>query len=123
MSKERTKGTLGENGWVNFLISNGFPHAERRALHGINDKGDVTGTIGLAWEIKNHKKYAIGAWLRELAIEKKNAKADHAFLIVKPNGVGVENAGKWWAIMYGEDLVNLVREAGYGDRLPVQVEP
>lgn len=117
MSAERAKGTLGENGLVDYLVDHGFPHAERRALHGINDKGDVTGTIGLAWEVKNVRKYNIPGWLRETAIETENAKADYGFLIVKPNGIGAKNVDKWWAILTVADLVKLVREAGYGDPL------
>lgn len=107
---------MAETALVKFLTSHGFPYAERRALHGTEDKGDITGTVGLAWEVKNHKTYAIGAWLRELAVEKLNAKADHGFLIIKPNRIGVDSVGDWWAVMPVADLVDLVRDAGYGDK-------
>jgi hypothetical protein len=53
--------------------------------------------------------------LSETAEETKNAKADFGILAVKPNGVGLSNAGKWWAIMTIEDVVKLLRDAGYGD--------
>ena len=115
MSRNRAKGTLAETALVKYLESHGFPHAERRALHGTEDKGDITGTVGLAWEVKNHKEYNIPGWIREIAIEKKNAKADFGILVVKPNRVGVDAVNQWWAVLTIEDVVALLRDAGYGD--------
>jgi Holliday junction resolvase len=115
MSKAKQKGTLAETALVKFLQSAGFPGAERRALAGVNDLGDITGTPCLAWEVKNHKTYHIPAWLKETKVEQDNAEADFGILVVKPNGVGLD-AGKWWAIMSVEDITNLLREAGYGDK-------
>jgi len=97
-------------------MENGFPFAERRALTGAVDLGDITGTPALAWEVKNHKTYKIPAWLKETELETKNAKADFGVLVVKPNGVGVTNTANWWAIMSLEQITNLLREAGYGTR-------
>ena len=116
MSKAKAKGTSAETAVVNFLIDNGFPYAERRALNGSLDLGDITGTPALAWEVKNHKTYKIPAWLKETELETKNAKADFGVLVVKPNGVGVTNTANWWAIMSLEQITNLLREAGYGTR-------
>jgi 3D (Asp-Asp-Asp) domain-containing protein len=76
MSKAKAKGTSVETAVVKFLIDNGFPYAERRALNGALDLGDITGTPALAWEVKNHKTYKIPAWLKETELETKNAKAD-----------------------------------------------
>ena len=45
-------GTAAETAVVRFLRDNGFPLAERRALHGSTDRGDITGTPGLVWEVK-----------------------------------------------------------------------
>ena len=45
-------GTAAESAVVKVLREHGFPHAERRALHGSIDLGDITGTPGLAWEVK-----------------------------------------------------------------------
>ena len=116
MSKAKAKGTSAETAVVKYLIDNGFPHAERRALTGAVDLGDITGTPCLAWEVKNHKTYKIPAWLKETELETKNARADFGVLIVKPNGVGVTNTANWWAIMSLEQITNLLREAGYGTR-------
>lgn len=117
MSKSRAKGTMAESAVVRFLRENGYPHAERRALSGINDKGDIAGIVGVVVEVKNHAKYKIPEWLREVEVEVANAKADHGFLIVKPNGVGEKRVGEWWAVLPLEGIVRLLREAGYGDPL------
>ena len=115
MSRAKAKGPAAESALVRFLSGQGFPNAERRALTGQFDQGDVTGTPCLAWEVKNHKTYHFPAWLKETETERINAKADFGILVVKPNGVGLTNAGQWWAVMSVADIVNLLRDAGYGD--------
>ena len=115
MSRAKAKGTAAESALVRFLSGQGFPNAERRALTGQFDQGDVTGTPCLAWEVKNHKTYHFPAWLKETETERINAEADFGILVVKPNGVGLANAGQWWAVMSVADIVNLLRDAGYGD--------
>ena len=117
MSKSKQKGTLAETAFVNFLKVNGFPGAERRALAGELDKGDITGTPALTFEVKNHKSYSIPAWLKESQAEKVNAGADYCPLIVKPVGIGVSSVNNWWAILTVEEMIHLLREAGYGDSL------
>lgn len=116
MSRARQKGTSAETALVRYLQLNGFPHAERRALHGIADKGDVTGTPGLAWEVKNHKAYNIAGWLKETEIERANALAEYGVLVVKPNRVGLDSVQDWWAILTVADLVELLNFAGFGSR-------
>lgn len=115
MSKAKQKGTAAESALVKYLAVNGFPNAERRALTGEFDQGDITGTPALAWEVKNHKTYKFPEWLGEIRTETINAKADYGILVVKPNGVGFTNQGQWWAVMPVEEMVQLLRDAGYGD--------
>lgn len=118
MSKSKAKGTAAETALVKYLQGHGFAGAERRALGGGafgEDLGDVTGTPCLTWEVKNHRKYSISAWVKESAIEKANAKADHCPLIIKPVGVGLDSVDQWWAILPVGEFVSLLRDAGYGD--------
>lgn len=114
MSRSKQKGTSAETALVRFLQGQGFPYAERRALASANDLGDVVGTIGLCWEVKNHKSYKIPAWLDETKVETENSKSDFGILVVKPNGIGLGSVGKWWAIMDVESMTRLLRDAGYG---------
>jgi len=112
MSKNRQKGTAFETQVVEALKANGFPYAERRALHGTADKGDITGTGPLVWECKNHKELKLSEWLTETEQERLNAVADHGILVVKRRGKG--DALKSYAVMELGQLINLLREAGYG---------
>jgi len=120
MSKAKQKGTAAESAVVRFLQGQGFPLAERRALGGGSsgeDLGDITGIPMLCMEVKNHATYKIPAWIKETEIERQNAKADYGLLIVKPNGVGLspDKVGQWWGIMPMWEMMNLIRDAGYGD--------
>ena len=117
MSRNKAKGTSAETAVVNYLNEHGFAAAERRALAGAFDKGDIAGIRAVCIEVKAAKTYSIPAWLRETFIEKKNAKAEVAFLVVKPVGVGAKNAGNFWAIMTLEEMASLLRRANYGDKV------
>jgi hypothetical protein len=111
MSRSRAKGTAAESATVAALWRLGFPYAERRALSGANDLGDITGTPGLAWEVKDAKVWQAAAWLRETEVERVNAKADFGILVIKTPGVGAPNAHRWLTVMDGDCADNLRKEA------------
>ena len=128
-------GTQAETLVVRYLQANGFGTAERRALHGTYDLGDITGIPGVVIEVKSgHAAETasdglINAWLAETETERRNADADIGVLVVKRKGKG--SAGDWWAIEWDErcahskyparylfkDYVRILREDGYGDEL------
>jgi hypothetical protein len=112
MSKGRGKGTTFETLIVRYLQSQGWVHAERRALHGSVDKGDITGTGPLVWECKNHKTLDLSGWLKQTEQERTNANADHGILVVKRRSYG--DPAEQYAVMRLQDLVNLLKQAGYG---------
>jgi hypothetical protein len=116
MSKSRQKGTAAESAVVRFLKGHGWPFAERRALHAALDKGDVTSTPALVWEVKNHRAYKFPEWMRETEEERENAAADYGILVVKPNGIGATRVGDWWCVLPLHALTDLLRDAGYGDK-------
>lgn len=111
MSKQRAKGTMFETLVANYLRENGFPYAERRALQGVQDKGDLTGMPGLVIECKNHKEMSFSEWLRETEQERLNADADYGVLVVKRRGVW--DAGQSYAVMPLEAMARLLKQAGY----------
>lgn len=115
MSRSRAKGTAAETGLVNFLRAHGWPHAERRALHGANDKGDVAGTPGVCWESKSAVRLDLPGWLRETETERVNAGADVGVLVVKTNGYSADRAGEWAAVLPLRVAVELLHLAGYGE--------
>ena len=111
MSRNKSKGTAFETLIVRYLQDHGFPHAERRALAGVNDLGDITGTLGVVWECKNHKTLSFSEWLVEAEVERANANADLGVVIAKRRGKG--DAAEQYAVMTVAALVELLKQAGY----------
>lgn len=115
MSANRRKGTAAESALVDYLRTHGWKYAERRALTGSKDKGDVTGTPGVVWEQKNAARICIPEWMRETETERENAGADIGVLVIKPRGVGVTRVDQWAALLPLSVVVDLLHTAGYGD--------
>lgn len=112
MSKSRATGTKFESAIVDFLRDKGFIHAERRALSGNKDKGDIAGVLGIVIEAKSQARHSLAEWLDEAGQERDNAGADLGVVWFKRRGH--TSAGKGYVLMSGEDLVWLLKSAGYG---------
>ena len=116
MNKPKQIGTKAESAVVKYLVPNGFPQAERRALRGEHDAGDLAGTLGICWSVKGGdmartaSDLDIANWLSDLATQVVNANADVGVLVVQRKGVGPDNAGRWWAVMPAFQLAALVAE-------------
>ncbi len=117
MSRSRAKGTSAETTVVNYLRLHGWPYAERRALAGAKDLGDITGTPGVCWEVKAGSRLCIPEWMAQTETERVNSKSTLGVLVVKPKGLGTGNVNRWWAIMPLAQTVDLIHEAGFGGRL------
>jgi hypothetical protein len=111
MSKSRAKGTFWESAIVNYLRANGAPYAERRALGGAQDKGDIAGLPGVVCEAKSAATVTLAAWLDEATTERDNAGAAIGFVWFKRRGK--TSPGQGYVLMDGETLVRLLTEAGY----------
>lgn len=111
-NRPRAIGTKTETAVTKFLVANGFPHAERRALRGTQDAGDITGIPGLCIEVKggeaarNASDNQIEVWLADTERERTAANADVGMLILQRRGVGPANAGRWWAILPLGDVLD-----------------
>jgi hypothetical protein len=112
MNRSKAKGTSAESAVIAFLHDNGFPHAERRALRGAHDRGDVAGIPGIAIEIKNCARTELAAWLDEAATERGNAGADLGVVWHKRRGRA--NAGAWFVTMDGATFARILTQLGYG---------
>ena len=109
----KAKGRAVENAVVAFLQSFGLP-VERRRLQGAKDKGDIAGWQNVAVEVKSGGgTLKIPEWLRETAVEKENAGAEVAVLIVRPRGV--TDPSEFWAIQPLGEWLQLMDLAGYLD--------
>lgn len=115
MSRSKAKGTAAETALVGALRRLGWPHAERLALAGVNDRGDTTGHPGVVFEMKNANTWHGPAWMRETESERKNAKADYGILVIKVPGVGYPNAEKWLTVMEHDAALDLYCKATGSD--------
>jgi hypothetical protein len=113
MSTPRRKGTAAESIVVGLLRALHWPHAERRALNGSKDRGDVAGVPGVVFEVKSGARLELPAWLRETEAERANDNADYGVLVVKLKGYGEARASEWPAILPLGALLRLLAEAGY----------
>ena len=111
MSASKRKGTAAETAIVRCLVEAGWPHAERRALIGAHDKGDVAGIPGVVIEAKNCSRDELPAWLREAETERANAGADLGVVWHKIRGT--TDPRRWPVTMTGEQFLDVLRRLGY----------
>lgn len=92
MNRSKAKGTAFESDLIRYLQSNGYPDAERRALSGVLDKGDVAGVAGWVLEAKNHREMDLATWIAEAQREAINAKTWRYAVVHKRRGKGIRDA-------------------------------
>ena len=96
---------------ANYLVENGWPYAEST---GAGRSGtDVTGTIGIDWEVKARTGFNPSAAIKQLK-DRHNGK-DLPVAVLRLNGQGEVSIGEWPVILRLEDFVQLLKEAGYAD--------
>jgi len=111
MTRSRAKGTAWESTIVDYLRANGVPHAERRAMAGGNDRGDIAGLPGVVIEAKSAARVELAAWLSEAEAERLNDGADLAVVWIKRRGM--RTPAQAYVVITGETLVYLLVAAGY----------
>lgn len=118
VNRSKIKGTNAETAVVDYYRANGAVHAERRALSGSVDRGDVAGVIGVCTEVKNCARDALGAWIDETVQEGINDGADIAVCWHKRRGT--TDPGKWFVTMTGAQFIAVLRLTGH---LPPEETP
>lgn len=116
----KRKGTAAETAVVEYLKGRGWIHAERRALAGSLDKGDVAGVVGVCLEVKSCKTMDLAGWLREVEAEQANAGAHVGAVVAKKRGT--TNPADWYAVLTFRQLVDLLAAAGYRDPRLIPLE-
>lgn len=107
-------GTKTAEALARWLQANGWPSAERRALHGSEDLGDLIGCPALVWQSKGGhaaeeaSDAQLAEWLTATEQQRVRAKADYGILVCKRRGYGMGRAGQWWAVMHLLDLGQLL---------------
>jgi hypothetical protein len=109
VNRPKQIGTATETAVTRLANLSGFPFAERRALAGAADKGDILMCPGFILEVKggHMAEKASDAqvlnWLIETENERVNSGAAHSMLIVKRKGVGAERCRYWSAWMWADE--------------------
>lgn len=83
MSASKRKGSAFERDVVAYLVGHGFPWAERRALAGNLDKGDIAGVPGVVLECKNTKALDLAGAINEAEAEARNAGVSIFAAVIK----------------------------------------
>lgn len=88
MNKSKAKGTAWESAVVEYLRAHGQPYAERRALAGTADKGDIAGVPGVMVECKAEREITLAAYAEEVRVQTANAGASIGVAVVKRRNRG-----------------------------------
>lgn len=111
MSAQRRKGTAWESRIVEYLQRSGWAYAERRALAGAYDRGDIAGVPGVCIEAKSAARHELAAWVDEANKEAENDRAGLG--VVWAHRKGKSSPGDGYVIMDGETFLELLADAGY----------
>jgi hypothetical protein len=107
MSASKEKGTAWETAIVRYLKDSGFPLAERRALAGTSDRGDIA-NLPVVVEAKNCRRDELPGWVDEATSEAVNAGVDVG--VVWHHRRGKSSPGEGFVTMSGAAFVRLLRE-------------
>jgi len=130
----RNKGAKAERDLVAYLRMVGFGGAERAVRTGYRtkdrvaaDPGDITGTPGIVWSVKDAAVERIDTWLDELdamAADPRLPVDDVRLLVHKRRGRAIPD--KWWCWLRLHELKGLVGapNPSYSndDDVPVRME-
>ncbi len=109
----KAKGSRFEARIRDYLHDQGAPHAERLPAGAQADRGDLTGTPGVVWECKDHKRIELAGWCDELVTEMRHANAEIGAVVHHRKGMG--NPAMDYATLPLFVYCRLLRDAGYLD--------
>lgn len=131
VNKPKKIGTAAESATLK-RVKRYFPRADRAALHGAGDIGDLLNTGDFCFEVKggdaarNAAQSAtsreIDRWYEEAVREAKNAGATFPVLVVQRRGVNYPDAGRWWAIISAAHFAHLMGAPGHKNPSLVRLE-
>jgi hypothetical protein len=130
--KPKDKGTEAETDVVNWARKHDFYKAERLALHGTGDKGDVRMAEGVMVQVKNGytdkisngvaelkerrepTDFQIAKWLEETEGQRRRGEFKYALLTHKRFGKADPDDWRWY--MDGPTLANIMGYDALGDK-------
>lgn len=90
--------------------ADGWPYAEPVGA-GVTGR-DITGTPGIALEVKARRDFSPMEWMRQAA---RNAGEDIGAVVLRPDGAGPTTVDHWPVIISQAAFRKLLRAAGYGN--------
>ena len=106
MNKSKIKGTHMETRVVKYLVENGFSRAERRALQGSLDKGDIAGVDDATIEVKNEKSFDLARYIDETLTEQRNAGTSVGFCVFPRRN---RHIGQAYCLCTFDQMIALIR--------------
>lgn len=113
MSQSRKyRGYASQRIVAEFMAGNGWPFAEST---GAGRSGtDVTGVPGIDVEVKARRNLNLPALISQMS--DRRVPGVFPMAVVRPDGAGPATVGQWPAVVPLSDLLDLLRQAGYGDQ-------
>jgi hypothetical protein len=111
VNRSKDKGTWWETRIVRYLVECGVPNAERRALRGQFDRGDIAGIVGVVIEAKNDKGMTLAKYLKEAHVERDNDNAAIGVAWIRRRGM--PDPADAYVLMDGATFISLLRDADY----------
>lgn len=131
VNRPKNIGTWTETQVVK-VARNYYPKADRAALRGSADIGDLINTGPLCVEVKGgaaaraaanaSSSVLIEKWLAETEKERKAAHARFGVLVLHRAGVGGGDARRWWAILNAAAFADIMGAGGHVNTSPVRLE-
>jgi hypothetical protein len=110
VASRKKRGAETERAVAEAWRGDGWPHAEVVRGQG----ADLTGTPGLAVEVKARREFRPLEWMRQAAAD---GRGGLPIVVVRPDGAGPATVDDWPAIVPHHVLRQLLRLAGYGSEV------
>lgn len=112
----RNRGHQAERDVSRWLRANGYPHAERAVRAGFRaadraapDPGDITGTPGILWSVKDCAVEQTAKWFDELDDMSDNAHIGGCLTFLVHKRRGHADPGRWWCWQWQSQYLDLYR--------------
>ena len=108
----RQRGRESEKIVADYLVRHGFHTAHTTSMAAAGS--DVLGIPGLDIEVKGRRDLVISETLAQL--KRRRRETGLGVGVLRMNGQGEKTIGDWVAILTFDDLIHLLKAAGYGAR-------
>lgn len=132
VNRPKRIGTAAETAVVKVLREY-FPEADRRAMRGRFDPGDVINTGVFVFEVKGGEaaknnsgnrevqEAKLIRWMAQTEVERQNVGGRFGVLVTQRAGYGEANAGKWWAWVRADQHAEILN-SHYVGSVPIRME-